>query len=1224
MNDLFSTPIGILTITLVSITLVFLLYKISKSRLLFKSSLKGTKKSIVSVTFLTILYTISFSLNSSGRIYVDRANRMTQRITQESNYFQMAIQSDERTREINDPRYDDDMNPHYKINRDLWVTDLGPTMEAMYPGEDFSSWQLIEDFIMSKEYDQFISPVEQSNIRFINEFLSIYHYQNENFDEGDPRKTLPQINFGFKLMPTFSMSFVDNPNIFVTALRLEPEGRGINKPIYPHNVEVNKASLVDGNLSDPNDPNIGLDETNRVGVTMFSDFGEANNLNFGDTITLNPISREFPNNPITTIELNTELIGYSDIAELAYTVPTVLQIIPDYTKQTYMQLPFDAFNSIAQRAGESIRIQYQFNIAFSDYWERIQSGESLNEIELIKSESRYNFIETTYLRFEQEFYRYFRRDPLDHKFFDESNSDYENFIVRDQGYTVQWNNSFNQYASGLQAVYAFINMTEETNFIMTMIFLVINLLFIFMVLNRKTKDLSKQIGILKSMGYKSSEISASFTSYALIIVVVGGLLSIISGLFLQQQFMNMTMRFFTFTIPPAVPVIDVWISSILTPLMFISVFVWMMVYIIINKKTIELLNNTSINKPNIFVRNSGYLTSKLSFTNAYAFKNSMRAIGKSSVILGSVLFSSLFLVFGVTTLSFPSKVNENTLAMLNYDDWYMSREPYVSADVESIDLFINQDNLQSYSFGVHHDYWSLSNDVVGNPRYDHLEFDGQQGSTHYRHDNPIHNFTAIEYDLSRYMGVDEVVSRDTHAFINDYETLSSFSNILLLIERLLTSGNADLINTRMVYNDGTEIKSFGNFTVANIAFAMTTIYSEFLKFEDNPNTNQGTIKILFDIYENIDDTIQSHVNEHPIQFHEVNGTPIEISGALGNNRDNLVISNRNEVTNDFIRFRDSRGNNLSQRLANWSESNNRIPAIIDTPTSRLHGINSGDVILIQSGYDTLPHWDDNAVNAEIEVVGIYDSYISFGWRTLFDFQSVNDFYVESSLANDEDWNNPVNGAWYNMPGSPFSHSNVRNHFTVGNANDNRLHRYGCFSTSTTEESFMLIDSIEHNIFRSMAACDVINLDRETVAQTSQEMIFVVEEMFGFFVGFAFIIVAFILLVIGNETIQSSRKEVSTLKALGYNPRTNAFIVLIGHISIMFISVAAALPLGIGILSIVSQILARFVGIHIDFTPSILEVIWIAGIIISFALLIYLMGWGYYKWRTSQLESLYRD
>jgi hypothetical protein len=111
MEKFFLSPTGITLIVIMLLALLYLLFIIFNSKLLFKSAFKGIKNSLISITFLTFLYTVTFSLINSNLIYINRTTKAIDAMTSQSNYHQGTLRIDVTRNLIkeSDPYHMDDL-----------------------------------------------------------------------------------------------------------------------------------------------------------------------------------------------------------------------------------------------------------------------------------------------------------------------------------------------------------------------------------------------------------------------------------------------------------------------------------------------------------------------------------------------------------------------------------------------------------------------------------------------------------------------------------------------------------------------------------------------------------------------------------------------------------------------------------------------------------------------------------------------------------------------------------------------------------------------------------------------------------------------------------------------------------------------------------------------------------------------------------------------------------
>jgi hypothetical protein len=117
----------------------------------------------------------------------------------------------------------------------------------------------------------------------------------------------------------------------------------------------------------------------------------------------NPLKNEIPFPPIDKISLFGEITAFAETPEMAYFLPTILEVIPNFEKQTFVLVPYDAFNSVATKISTEVSVYNEINVAFKDENQMVKNGEKqFNELDL-KSEG------SNYMVFQNYTSKYFRR-----------------------------------------------------------------------------------------------------------------------------------------------------------------------------------------------------------------------------------------------------------------------------------------------------------------------------------------------------------------------------------------------------------------------------------------------------------------------------------------------------------------------------------------------------------------------------------------------------------------------------------------------------------------------------------------------------------------------------------------------------------------------------------------------------------------------------------------------
>ncbi len=1250
--------ITILTIVMTG-ALLYLIYNIITSKLLFKSALKASYKSGFALVGLVFLYTITFALWNSSIMFKDVMINSTDNLVAETNFQQITINSDKEMS-------GDD--PNILINEEKWVTELGPTMEEMYedsPNRPFDNWKNIEKQILElEELDPYLQlPGEHTDFKntfYYKEFLDIWMYQNEHYQDNN-KQTLPYIEFGYSEVAAMdvviSAKEEGGEDLSGEIIRMNPtdDRPSVSAPIpnFEDNKQIpNELLLKEGKIPNANDPVDGTDEENRVEVGILRSFGEAQDYPIGEEIHLKIESEDFVGSPIEYSNLYGKVTGYVEHSALTFFYSDNLAMLPDMTKETIIAVPYDAFNKMVWNVSSTTHPKYEINVTFTDDIQYLKDGGSVEDFGTKRSEdNQEEFIKTMS--------SFFKRG-INLKFYDEpGNTIQENERALEKSIALKWNDTSNSFSSGIQMIFSWSEMNEKVNRIMNSIFLSINLIFIFMVLRRKVMSQSKQIGTFKAIGYNSRQIASSFTINIFIIVILGGFLSILFAFPLVTGFKNMYIDTTLATEMLSTQVgLSVFLSAIILPLIVISLLVWLFVGLILKKPVTSLLNDTTANKPNFLVRASTTVTRHLSFTTAYATKNGIRALGKSLVTFVSIFFSTTLLLFGILVSGFADKASESTLGLMNYESQSYATNKVAALSEEEIELYGNNydddknSTDYSYDFGVGFDYKTYDENT--NPEAYQSDLLDPNIDVWYEvfpdgfdYTNKTNRFEAWQQDILHYMRSTKVFRDKSYIEVLEPDFIKSYANTWSLYaslkendstdeEKNLTTQNLKFTTSSSMLwpNQGVEVQEFKNLTLENILYTMSMFIASSFDESGLPNN-----KIIFDIYQTPEEEKkESLFKSTDAQINKINGVD-QKQGDIELESIDLFSGPRNSFENSAFNLTSwHRNDDLNKTLLEYENNDSTVlPVLIDYPTARLMNIKVDDTVQVVFPYPR-EESEEEPPTLDIVVVGIYETYFPLPWFAISEdadalityLEEVDMYVTEQENTNymwysDSNIISPIKIGIENINNREFKHSKEATNKSYSCISSGNFYAPSFYFVGSGDYTTSTLENKQGNLhpITNMAPCFSMEIPTEYYLAISEEGTNLMNQMLSIFVGFAYMIVFVILLVISNETIQGSKREVSTLKALGYKTRTMSKIVLLGQSLIMMASIFIALPFTVLVMSMITNLLLREVGMFFDLTPVFRDIAIVISVVLVIIVVMYVIGTIVYKY-TSSLDSLQRD
>lgn len=241
-----------------------------------------------------------------------------------------------------------------------------------------------------------------------------------------------------------------------------------------------------------------------------------------------------------------------------------------------------------------------------------------------------------------------------------------NQIKNDSMATISQLNSF-------ESIRALLGLLEMRGFQLTIGILVIVFTFIILIVlsllvSKRINNSGKQLGTLKAMGMKNNKIASSYILFPLIIIAIGFIIVLLISPIIMILFNNVLSKYYYISFT-AIPLsFGFFLTTLLIPMILSIGLCYFISIRVLRKPTLDLLSNKDKDSPNIFVRSVGYvIPAKTPFNISYASKGFLREINKSTLLFLSVFLSVFLTSFSMSTTTMIKTQTKRILSYLNYD-----------------------------------------------------------------------------------------------------------------------------------------------------------------------------------------------------------------------------------------------------------------------------------------------------------------------------------------------------------------------------------------------------------------------------------------------------------------------------------------------------------------------------------------------------------------------------
>ena len=734
-------------------------------------------------------------------------------------------------------------------------------------------------------------------------------------------------------------------------------------------------------------------------------------------------------------------------------------------------------------------------------------------------------------------------------------------------------------------IYTVINeLTLDNSFlsIMSMVFLIIVVIVLSLLIQKRVKDYSKQFGTLKALGLSKRQSSVAFVVYPMFIIGVGGMIAFFLSIPVQMFFVNLVTSFYSLPVGGyALSFSLFWYLFIFSAIVLFSIAYLISIWIL-RKQTIDLLSNRANDAPNLLTRSTGKLIpNKMSFETSYEVKGLTRASGKSAILLFSI-----FLATTLTSLSFAASTMVNKLIDLTsgtFDFEYYNTVNFNNYDYDVYDL-----ETESYE-----NLTPLYNDSLMSSSEILVYQAGLNNSNWQQHYDDLGEEIIAPFD-------NVVVSSD--GSVNYYLPKEAILNYLIQIS-LIESAAGENYDPTIQWSNGYSVSSLRSFLTYFELDTFSKLFYIDLNIEDlnnlgflelynllNSNYDYYFSDVTFrDFY--YDSSFQAILAGERLGIPKNNDRPIldETKYTLFNLTSYQEASDILDIfaiDEEAVEALEDEEENL-----NPGEQLDYLPVIMDSFTYNFILENYPVEIDPITGYWRLTFLDSNYIldDVPINILYVYDSYISIGFLTT---ETLIESYDDLESLNYEVKYSDVFWSEY-IPNQ---------NYTLGVNND--------LSGDLTFQYF--IDNPK-NLEGPVFSKDVISSQTEVIYNIFKVWLLIIS-VFALIIGLVLIIIAM------KEINDKSKREVSLLKSFGYSSTKATVLVISPFIFILVVGFALAIPFALLILSLLASVLTSATGSNFVFTLTSLQ--WLMVFLIMFVLVVFLLIYSFWSFRkTNALDAI---
>lgn len=198
------------------------------------------------------------------------------------------------------------------------------------------------------------------------------------------------------------------------------------------------------------------------------------------------------------------------------------------------------------------------------------------------------------------------------------------------------------------AIYGEIEGGEATGLMLSILIASIAILIVGIMVSKILQSQRGAIGILKSMGYKNSEITRPYVFFIAILAFPALVTGYFLGTLAAEPFKNAYLLFYLLPSGPITQSISTFFVAVVVPLSFILIIGYYIIYRILSQKPVVLLNPQVSSKANFFTKIMGRYLKRLKITSKLQHLLLYRNTIKFIVFLVGMFYAAFLILFSLS------------------------------------------------------------------------------------------------------------------------------------------------------------------------------------------------------------------------------------------------------------------------------------------------------------------------------------------------------------------------------------------------------------------------------------------------------------------------------------------------------------------------------------------------------------------------------------------------